>query len=103
MPFIETQDHTRLYYRVWGTGKPIVFTNSWSMGGDMWQYQMAPLAEQGLRCIAYDRRGHGRSDDPGQGFDFDTLADDLAAIIEQLDLHDVTLVGHSMGCGEIVR
>jgi pimeloyl-ACP methyl ester carboxylesterase len=69
----------------------------------MWQYQMIHLAGQGLRCVAYDSRGHGRSSDPGQGYDYDTLADDLAAVIEQLDLREVTLVGHSMGGGQVVR
>jgi pimeloyl-ACP methyl ester carboxylesterase len=81
----------------------VVFVSSWALSGAMWEYQMVPLSEQGLRCIAYDRRGHGRSDDPGRGYDFDTLADDLAALIAHLDLRAVTLVGHSMGCGEIVR
>ncbi|MEO7909159.1 MAG: alpha/beta hydrolase [Roseiflexaceae bacterium] len=103
MPIIETADHTRLYFRDWGTGAPVVFLSSWSVGGDMWQYQMEPLSNQGLRCIAYDRRGHGRSDDPGHGYEFDTLADDLAALLTQLDLQEVTLVGHSMGCCEIAR
>jgi pimeloyl-ACP methyl ester carboxylesterase len=69
----------------------------------MWEYQMVPLSQRGLRCIATDRRGHGRSDDPGRGHDFDTFADDLAATIHQLDLRDVTLVGQSMGCGEVAR
>ncbi len=103
MPFIKTDDRTSLFYKDWGTGKPVVFVSSWALSGDMWEYQMLPLASQGLRCIAYDRRGHGRSDDPGHGYDFDTLADDLAALIEQLDLREVTLVGHSMGCPEIAR
>jgi len=103
MPFIETGDRTRLYYRDWGAGRPVVFAGSWSVSGDMWQYQMAALSEQGLRCIAYDRRGHGRSDDPGRGYEFDTLADDLAALLAQLDLREVTLVGHSIGCSEIAR
>jgi pimeloyl-ACP methyl ester carboxylesterase len=69
----------------------------------MWAYQMMPLAHAGFRCIAFDRRGHGRSSDPGRGYDFDTLSDDLAAVMERLDLHGVTLIGHSMGCGEILR
>ena len=103
MPFIEANDRTSLYYKAWGRGKPVVFVSSWALGGDMWEYQMLPLSDQGMRCITYDRRGHNRSDDPGHGYDFDTLADDLAVLIEQLDLHDVTLVGHSMGCAEIVR
>jgi non-heme chloroperoxidase len=103
MPYIESSDHTSLYYRDWGTGKPVVFVSSWALSSPMWEYQMVPLSERGLRCIAFDRRGHGRSDDPGRGYDFDTLADDLATLIEQLDLYEVTLVGHSMGCAEIVH
>lgn len=103
MPYLETQDHTRLFYKDWGTGRPVVFVSSWALGVEMWEYQMLPLSYQGLRCIGLDRRGHGRSDDPGRGYDFDTLADDLAALIETLNLHDVILVGHSMGCAEITR
>jgi non-heme chloroperoxidase len=103
MPFIETKDHTSLYYRDWGTGTPVVFVNSAVLSGAMWEYQMLPLSEHGLRCIAYDRRGHGRSDDPGRGYDFDTLADDLAQLLVQLDLHEVALVVQSMGCAEIAR
>ena len=103
MSFIESGDGTRLFYKDWGTGKPVVFVAGWSVASDMWEYQLVPLAKQGLRCIAYDRRGHGRSDQPARGYDFDTLADDLSAVMERLDLRDVTLVGHSMGCGEIVR
>ncbi|HZS08145.1 MAG TPA: alpha/beta hydrolase [Blastocatellia bacterium] len=102
-PFIVTRDHTSLFYKDWGTGKPVVFVHSWALNSDMWQYQMIHLAGQGLRCIAYDSRGHGRSSDPGRGYDYDTLADDLAAVIEQLNLREVTLVGHSMGGGEIIR
>jgi non-heme chloroperoxidase len=103
IPFIETRDRAGLFYRDWGTGKPVLFTHSLSVNSDLWQYQMVHLASQGLRCVAYDRRGHGRSIDPGRGYDFDTLADDLATVIEKLDLREITLVGHSMGCGEIVR
>jgi pimeloyl-ACP methyl ester carboxylesterase len=103
MPFIETVDHTSLYYKDWGAGKPVVFVSSIWLGSAMWEYQITPLSNQGLRCIAFDRRGHGRSDDPGKGYDFDTLADDLAAVIEHLDLHEVTLVGHSVGCAEIAH
>jgi non-heme chloroperoxidase len=103
MPFIETNDQTRIFYRDWGTGIPVVFVSAWALSGAMWEYQMLPLCEQGLRCIASDRRGHGRSDDPGSGYLFDTLADDLAALLAHLDLSGVTLVGNSMGCGEIVR
>lgn len=100
---IRTRDGMRLFHRDWGQGRPMVFVHSWAMSSAMWAYQVAHLSEQGFRCIAYDRRGHGRSDPTSRGFDIDTLADDLAAVIDQLGLEDVTLVGHSMGCGEIVR
>ncbi len=103
MPYFETNDHTSLYYRDWGTGSPVVFVSAWALSGAMWEYQMLPLSDQGLRCIAYDRRGHGRSDDPGRGYDYDTLADDLSALLAHLDLKAVTLVGNSNGCCEIVR
>ena len=103
MATLETRDGTRLFYRDWGSGRPVVFAASWSLGSDMWEYQMTPLSKQGLRCIGLDRRGHGRSDQPARGYDFDTLADDLAALLDRLDLRDAILVGHSMGCGEIVR
>jgi non-heme chloroperoxidase len=103
MPFFETGDRTRLYYRDWGTGAPVVFVSSWAFGGAMWEYQTVPLSDRNLRCITYDRRGHGRSDDPGRGYEFATLADDLAALLAQLDLRAVTLVGHSTGCAEIAR
>lgn len=103
MAYLETREGIRLYYKDWGTGKPVVFVASWALNSDMWQYQMTPLARQGLRCVAYDRRGHGRSDQPDGGYDYDTLADDLAEVIERLDLREVTLVGHSMGGGEVVR
>src|SRR5215469_5317844 len=101
--FIESRDGVGLFYRDWGTGSPLVFLAPWGMDSDWWQYQMAYLVGQGLRCIAYDRRGHGRSVEPSGGYEFDTLADDLNDVIERLDLHGVTLVGHSMGCGEMVR
>ncbi|MEY9933961.1 non-heme chloroperoxidase [Catenulispora sp. GP43] len=103
MPNLRTTDGTQLFYRDWGTGRPVVFVHSMLMNSDMWQYQMHHLAEHGYRAIAYDRRGHGRSDDPGTGYDFDTLADDLAAVLDTLGLADVALVGHSMGGGEVVR
>jgi pimeloyl-ACP methyl ester carboxylesterase len=102
-PFIEAADGTRLFYRDWGTGKPVLFTHAWALNSDIFEYQLTFLADHGLRCIAYDRRGHGRSDDPGHGYEFDTLADDLAAVIDQLDLREVTLVGFSMGAGEAAR
>lgn len=104
MPSIETNDHTTLYYRDWyGTGKPVVFVSAWSFSGSMWEYQMLALSERGLRCIALDRRGHGRSDDPGRNYDLDTLSNDLASLLNHLDLHEVTLVGNSMGCMEILH
>ena len=101
--FIETEDGASLFHVDWGTGKPVVFTHAWGLNAGIWEYQLVELADQGLRCVAYDRRGHGRSSDPGRGYDYDRLADDLAAIINQLDLTDVTLVAHSMGNGEAVR
>ncbi len=101
--FVRTADGVNLFYRDWGQGEPIVFVASWSLPSDSWNYQMLALSEQGFRCVAFDRRGHGRSSDPGRGYDFDTLANDLAAVLDVLDLRGVTLVGHSMGPGEIVR
>jgi non-heme chloroperoxidase len=103
MPFIETGDGTRLFYKDWGTGEPVLFVHGWVLGADMWEYQMTPLAAHGLRCIAYDLRGSGRSDQPGNGYNADNLAGDLATVIRQLDLQQVTLVGHSMGSAQIVR
>jgi non-heme chloroperoxidase len=101
--FIQACDGTNLYYKDWGAGPPLLFLAPWSLSSDWWEYQMTDLAGRGLRCVAYDRRGHGRSDEPGRGYEFDTLADDLAAVIEELDLRDITIVGHSMGCAEVVR
>ncbi len=101
--FVETEDGASLFYLDWGSGKPVLFTHAWALNADIWEYQLTELVEQGMRCVAYDRRGHGRSSDPGRGYDFDRLADDLAAVINRLDLHDVTLVGFSMGNGEAVR
>jgi pimeloyl-ACP methyl ester carboxylesterase len=101
--FIATRDGASLFYKDWGKGEPVLFVHSWALNSDMWQYQMIHLAGQGLRCVAYDTRGHGRSSDPGQGYDYDTLAEDLGAVIDQLNLRGVTLVGHSMGGGEVIR
>jgi pimeloyl-ACP methyl ester carboxylesterase len=103
MSFVEAADGTRLHYTVFGSGSPVVFVHSWGQTSSMWDYQVPDLTEAGLRCLLFDRRGHGRSDRPGSGYDLDTLADDLAALLTRLDLHEVTLVGHSMGCSEIVR
>ncbi|NHZ93215.1 alpha/beta fold hydrolase [Massilia sp. CCM 8733] len=101
--FIRTNDGVDLFYRDWGSGAPVLFVGGWSLPSDAWNYQMMALSRQGLRCIAFDRRGHGRSSDPGRGYDFDTLAGDVAAVIGTLDLRGVTLVAHSMGCNEVVR
>ena len=101
--FVETDDGASLFHLDWGSGKPVVFCHPWALNADIWEYQLTELADQGLRCVAYDRRGHGRSSDPGRGYDYDRLADDLAAVIGRLDLREVTLVGYSMGNGEAVR
>lgn len=100
---IHAEDGTRLFHRDWGEGPPMLFLAGWAQPSDVWSPVMLALAEMGYRCIAYDRRGHGRSDDPGRGYDFDTLAGDLSAVLETLDLRGVVLVGHSMAPGEIVR
>lgn len=102
-PFITSHDGTNLYWREWGRGAPALFVHSWCLDSQMWDYQFAALGDHGIRCIAYDRRGHGRSDQPPDGYDYDTLADDMASVIEALDLTDLTLIGHSMGGSEIVR
>lgn len=111
MAYFKTQDGVSLFYKDWCArdgsakegGKPVVFIHGWPVNADMWEYQMVPLARQGLRCIAYDRRGFGRSEQPIGPYDYDTFADDLGVLLETLDLHDVTLVGFSMGGGEIAR
>jgi non-heme chloroperoxidase len=100
---IAAADGTLLFCKTWGSGRPVLFVHSWALNSDMWQYQMVALAARGFACSAYDQRGHGRSGQPGHGHDYDTLADDLAAVIAGLDLTDLTLVGHSMGCGVIIR
>ncbi|MEO8620223.1 MAG: alpha/beta hydrolase [bacterium] len=101
--FADARDGTRIFYKDSGAGRPFVFVAPWGLNSNWWEYQVAALAGPQVRCIAVDRRGHGRSDEPGRGYDFDTLADDLAAVIEKLGLRDVTLVGHSMGCADIAR
>ncbi len=93
----------RISYKDYGTGKPIVLIHGWPLSKHMWEYQLEPIVDAGLRVVKYDRRGFGHSDKPWTGYDYDTLADDLAAVLEQLDLTDVTLVGFSMGGGEAVR
>ena len=102
-PFIEAPDGTSLFYQDWGEGSPVVFVAPAWLNSGWWDYQTPYLIGQGLRCITYDRRGHGRSEMPCHGYEFDTLAGDLDALIRQLDLRGVTLVGHSMGCAEAVR
>ncbi|EHP44341.1 twin-arginine translocation pathway signal [Cupriavidus basilensis OR16] len=102
-----TRDGVSLFVRDWHDGTPaadvVLFVASWALPSDSWSGQMLALQAAGMRCIAYDRRGHGRSADPGRGYDFDTLADDLADVIDAFGLRRVTLVGHSMAAGEIVR
>jgi non-heme chloroperoxidase len=96
-------DGTSLFVRSWGSGLPLVFMAGWMLGSGAWAYQMAPLSEQGFRCVAYDRRGHGRSGDSGGGYDFDILAGDLEAVLAALELTGVVLVAHSFAAGEAVR
>lgn len=103
MPFIETADRTSLFVTEWGSGPPVVFTHAWGLRSDQWNYQIPALAGAGLRCVLYDRRGHGRSDRPAAGYDIDAMADDLAAVIGHFDLHGATLVAHSLGSKEAIR
>ncbi len=102
-PTITTPDGTELYYKDWGEGPPVVFSHGWPLSADAFEDQMFYLASRGYRCIAHDRRGHGRSSQPWHGNDLDTYADDLATVIETLDLRGATLVGHSTGGGEVTR
>ncbi|NTU85669.1 MAG: alpha/beta hydrolase [Chloroflexales bacterium] len=97
------KDGTELYYKDWGAGQPVVFSHGWPLTADAWEAQMTFLGEHGYRCIAHDRRGHGRSSQPWHGNEMDTYADDLAQLIEALDLTNVVLVGHSTGGGEVTR
>ncbi|ANJ56257.1 arylesterase [Pseudomonas silesiensis] len=98
-----TQDGTEIYYKDWGSGQPVLFSHGWPLDADMWEYQMEYLSSRGYRTIAYDRRGFGRSDQPWNGYVYDTFADDLAQLIAHLDLREVTLVGFSMGGGDVSR
>lgn len=102
MPFLDANG-TTLFYRDWGAGRPVLFCAASTVTSCEFQYQMVHMVDNGFRAISYDRRGHGRSDDPGTGYDYDTLSDDLGALIEHLDLRELTLVGHSMAGGEIIR
>jgi non-heme chloroperoxidase len=103
MNTITTKDGTQIYYKDWGAGRPVVFSHGWPLCADVWDPQMLFLVQHGYRVIAHDRRGHGRSSQPYHGNDMDTYADDLAAVINALDLHEVTLVGHSTGGGEVAH
>lgn len=103
MSMFTTRDGTQLYYKDWGTGQPVVFSHGWPLTADAWENQMVFLAARGYRCIAHDRRGHGRSGQPWAGNDMDTYADDLAGLIDALDLTGIVLVGHSTGGGEVAR
>lgn len=103
MSTFTTQDGTQIYYKDWGTGKPVLFSHGWPLDADMWDSQLNFLAERGYRVIAFDRRGFGRSEQPWQGYDYDTFASDINDLITSLDLHDVTLVGFSMGGGDVAR
>jgi pimeloyl-ACP methyl ester carboxylesterase len=103
VPVIEANDGTPLFYKDWGSGRPVVLIHGWPLDSDMWEYQAPFLAQNGLRVIAHDRRGFGRSGQPWSGYDYDTLADDLKAVLDRLDLQDTTLVGFSMGGGEVAR
>ena len=103
MPTITTKDGTQIYYKDWGSGQPIVFSHGWPLTADAWEDQMIFLAARGYRCIAHDRRGHGRSSQPWNGNDMDTYADDLAELTAALDLRDAIHVGHSTGGGEVTR
>lgn len=100
---ITTQDGTQLYYKDWGSGQPIVFSDGWPLNSDSWEAQMLFLASRGYRCVAHDRRGHGRSSQPWDGHDMDTYADDLATVINKLELRNAVLVGFSTGGGEVAR
>ncbi|MGJ5131135.1 alpha/beta fold hydrolase [Bradyrhizobium oligotrophicum] len=102
-PRIRCSDGVTLYHEEWGSGRPVLFVHAWALTSAMWTYQISDLSQRGLRCIAFDRRGHGRSDVPGSGYELDRLADDIAEVIAQLDLDDVALVGMSMGCNEILN
>jgi len=103
MSTITTKDGTSIYYKDWGTGEPVVFSHGWPLSADAWEAQMFFLGSNGYRCIAHDRRGHGRSGQPWNGNDMDTYADDLAQLFEALDLKGATMIGHSTGGGEVAR
>jgi non-heme chloroperoxidase len=103
MPYITTTDGTEIYYTEQGTGKPVLLSHGWPLSSDAWQVELKLLADAGYRAIAHDRRGHGRSSKTYTGNDMDTYAQDLAELVEALDLHDLVVIGHSTGGGEVVR
>jgi len=103
MAYITTRDNTKLYVKDWGKGRPVILMHGWPLSADSWDDQAMAIADAGLRAIAYDRRGFGRSEQPWNGYDYDTLADDLAAVVEETGATDATLVGFSMGGGEVAR
>lgn len=100
---IATRDGTRLHVRDWGTGRPIVFVAPWGLCADWWDIPVLSFGDRGWRCVSFDRRGHARSEDACRGYDFDTLADDIATVLDVLDVQNAVLVGHSMGGAEVVR
>ncbi len=103
MTYITTRDNTKLYVKDWGGGRPVILMHGWPLSADSWDDQAMAIADAGFRAIAYDRRGFGRSDQPWSGYNYDTLADDLAAVLEEIGATDATIVGFSMGGGEVAR
>ena len=103
MPYVTTADHTQLYYKDWGRGRPVVLLHGWPLSADSWDDQALEMANAGYRVIAYDRRGFGRSSQPWNGYDYDTLTDDLRAVLKECQVSEGTLIGFSMGGGEVAR